>query len=85
VISWKGWLIIAAIALILIYLVISGSTTESFSSKTILVQTAVQQSTSFIDNIFTGSVALLLSLGTLAAFLLLGVESLYRRTQLRTV
>jgi len=85
VISRKGWFLIASISFMLIYLALSGSTTESFDTKAVLVQSAIEQSAALIDNVFSGSVALLLAIGTLAAFLLLSAESIYRRTQLHTV
>ena len=84
VISRNGWIFIAALAGMLIYLALSGSATESFTSNTMIVQTALQQTTSGIGKLFSGSVFILLAMSALAVFLLFGAESWYRQTRLRT-
>jgi uncharacterized membrane protein YdbT with pleckstrin-like domain len=83
VISAKGWIFIALVTGLLIYLALSGSATESFSSKTIMVQSVMQQGTSFFEQLFSGSVMALIAIATLAIFLLSGAESMYRRSQMR--
>ncbi len=84
VISRNGWIFIAALAGILIYLALSGSATESFTSKTLIMQSALQQGTSAIGSIFSGSIVLLTTMAALAIFMLVGAESWYRRNRLYT-
>ena len=84
VISRNGWIFIAALAGTLIYLAMSGSATESFTSNTMMVQTALQQTTSGIGELFSGSIVLLLAMSAMAVFLLFGAESWYRQNRLHS-
>src|SRR5688572_19912604 len=49
VISRNGWILITLIVLFLVYLALSGSATESFSSKTLIFQSMLQQGNSAIS------------------------------------
>jgi len=84
VISRKGWLFIALISAMFFYLALSGNSTGTLNTNALAVQSTIQNTTSALSALLSGSVALLLTLSALAAFLLIGAESLYRQSRLRT-
>ncbi|MDQ3050596.1 MAG: hypothetical protein M3Q95_06890 [Bacteroidota bacterium] len=85
VISRKGWIIITLITITFFYLALAGSENATAGVNTVRLHEALQQTTSVLSTILSGSFALLLSLASLAVFILFGVESWYRQTRLRTV
>ena len=84
VIGLNGWIFIAIITGLFFFLALSGTSTDTFSSKAILLQTALQNGTSAIENVFSGPIILLLALAASAVFALIGAESWYRQSRLRT-
>lgn len=84
VISRKGWLFIALISALFFYLALSGNSTGTLNTNALVVQSTIQHTTSALSALLSGSVALLLTLSALAAFLLIGAESWYRQNRLRT-
>jgi len=84
VITRNGWIFISVLTGLIFYLAISGTVTDSFSSKSMMLESILDQGAAAAGSMLSGSVALLLALVTLAAFVLIGVESWYRQSRLRT-
>ncbi len=85
VISRKGWVMIVLITLLIVYLALAGSATESSYGATLRLHDAIQQTTTVMSTLLSGSIALLFALASLAVLVLFGVESWYRQARLRTV
>jgi hypothetical protein len=83
VISRTGWFFIAVLAVLLIFLAMSGTPRGSLDQQAVLVESVLQQGTSFIGQVFASSIMPVLAIGTFAVLILFGAESLYRRSHLK--
>ncbi len=82
VISRKGWFLIAAISILIFYLAISGSSTGETNQNVQMIQSSLMQATTAFSSLFSGSLALLCTLASLAVLILFGAESWYRQSRL---
>lgn len=84
VISRKGWIFISLISIVIFYLALSGNSSGELNDKTLVLQSTLQQATAAFSTIFSGSVAILLTMASFAVFILFGAESVFRQSRMRT-
>jgi len=83
VISKTGWILISVISTIIVALAMFGTTSEAISPAAATFDLYMRQAGSWFDALANNLSILIISILSLTVFLLVGVESVYRRSRLK--
>lgn len=84
VISKAGWIIISVVAAVILALALFGTTSEAVSPAAATFDHYARQTGSLFDALINNSAVVIVTILSLSVFFLVGAESVYRQTRLKT-
>ncbi len=84
VISKKGWFLISAVVISILWMALTGSSGSTVLSKSTVVDDALGKTTSIFLSLTDNSFVFMICMLSIAVFMLVSAESLYRQSRLKT-